>query len=505
MLFHSTDFLFLFLPATFAGYLLLAYWRLPRIAITWLSLASLVFYAWWKPPYVGLVLVSILFNYGICAMLHAARKHPAAYGRRFWLGLGVLGNLGALGYFKYANFFISTAGALIGSHFEFGRVILPLAISFFTFTQIAYLVDVANGRAPRYGFLEYAFFVTFFPHLIAGPIVRHGEIMPQVAAEAHLRVAWRNLEVGATIFVIGLFKKMVLADGSAVYATPFFDAVADGRWFFTRDAWVATIAYSFQLYFDFSGYSDMATGLARMFGFRFPINFDAPYRATNIIEFWRRWHITLSRFLRDYLYIPLGGSRGGYWLRYRNLFVTMALGGLWHGAGWTFVIWGMLHGLYLGVNHAVRTASERYLRPGLTASPLATAGGWCLTLFAVLIGWVFFRAADLPTALRVLQMLVGAGPELTQTELHPLGDAFMGPARLIWLAALLAVVLLAPTTHQYMARFEPALESASRPLRWFHAEWRPSMRHGLVLGIMLFFIFRKYFVLAPTAFLYFNF
>jgi hypothetical protein len=235
------------------------------------------------------------------------------------------------------------------------------------------------------------------------------------------------------------------------------------------------------------------------------VNFDAPYRATGIIEFWRRWHITLSRFLRDYLYIPLGGSRGGVWMRYRNLFVTMTLGGLWHGAGWTFVIWGGLHGLYLGINHGFRNLVEGRVTLPKLLSPFAAASGWAATMFAVVLGWVFFRSADLDTALRVLKMMAGAGPTIPATHEHPLGEAFLGPLRLIWLGGLTAIVLLAPTTQQYMARFEPALETASRPSRWLRTEWRPSLRHGIVLGAMLFFIIRKYFVLAPTEFLYFNF
>lgn len=504
MLFHSTDFLFLFLPVAFGVYLALTRWGRPRWALAWLSLASLFFYAWWKPPYVVLVLASIVFNHTLCTLMHRGDRATLAVRRRFLLPLGIVGNLGALAYFKYANFFVTTTNALAGTHFQFDHVILPLAISFFTFTQIAYLADVASGRAPRYHFLEYTFFVTFFPHLIAGPIVRHAEIMPQVAAEAHLAVAWRNIEVGATIFTIGLFKKMVLADGSAGYASPFFDAVHGGTWLTTSDAWVGSLAYAFQLYFDFSGYSDMATGLARLFGFKFPINFDAPYRAVNIIEFWRRWHITLSRFLRDYLYIPLGGNRGGRWVRYRNLFITMTLGGLWHGAGWTFVIWGMLHGVYLGINHAYSILmADR--RPSFVPPALSRCIAWALTMLAVVIGWVFFRSADLPTALRVLTMMAGCGPDLTFEYEHPLGLAFLSPARLIWLGSLLLVIVFAPTTQQYMARFEPALESASSPPQWLHPVWCPSLRHGLLLGAMLFLIARKYFVLAPTEFLYFNF
>ncbi|MFZ4682370.1 MAG: MBOAT family O-acyltransferase [Terrimicrobiaceae bacterium] len=499
MLFHSAEFLIGFLPVVFCGYLLLAHFHCYRSALVWLTAASLVFYAWWNPVYLWLIAGSILGNFAIGRLI---TTQPAPW--RNWCFLaGISLNLLALGYFKYANFFVANLNHFLHLNWNFEKVILPLAVSFFTFTQIAYLVDSFRGETKRYGLLEYSFFVTFFPHLIAGPIVLHKEIMPQVEREGVFRFAWSNLQVGLGIFVIGLFKKVVLADGCAEYVTPFFEVAKNGYWVSTPEAWCGVLAYTFQLYFDFSGYSDMAIGISRVFGILLPLNFDSPYRATNIIDFWRRWHISLSRFLRNYLYIPLGGNRRGIVLKYSNLFITMLIGGLWHGAGWTFVIWGGLHGLYLVINHGFKALSTMWNPGRFVPKPVGRLFGWSLTMLAVIVGWVFFRSANVETAGRIISMMTGLHD-------HPVTYVFqLTPnevtIRFFWIVALAAIALALPNTQQYFGNFQPALD-AREPLpgRWRFV-WKPNFLHGAIMGVFIFMIARRLFQLAPSDFLYFNF
>ena len=358
MLFNSPVFLFAFLPLTILGYFLVA--RIDRVghrlALGWVAIASLVFYGYWDARYVALLIGSILFNYS-CGM-SLARRAAAGKPSKTLLGFAVGGDLVLLGIFKYTDFFIGSLNALSGTHIPLLQIVLPLGISFFTFTQIAFLVDAHRGIAREYDFIGYALFVTYFPHLIAGPVLHHKEMMPQFYDASNVVARRENFEVGLTIFFIGLFKKVLLADSIAEYANPLFASPSPPTLF---DAWTGALAYTFQLYFDFSGYSDMAIGLSRLFGVRLPLNFASPYQAASVIDFWRRWHMTLSRFLRDYLYFALGGNRRGTLRRYLNLFVTMLLGGLWHGAGWTFVIWGGLHGIYLMINHGWQAFRTRHL------------------------------------------------------------------------------------------------------------------------------------------------
>ena len=362
MLFNSFAFLFAYLPIVLAGYFLLdrlaptagtsANWR--RLApAAWLAGASLFFYAWWDVRYLPLLLASICVNYGAGRLIGAS----AGAARKRVLVAALALNLGLLAYYKYANFFIDSVNAIavtagagaVSLPWHGLDIILPIGISFFTFTQIAFLVDCYRGEVREYRFIHYVLFVSYFPHLIAGPVLHHRDMMPQFAdpANAHPRAA--NFAIGLSIFTIGLAKKVLIADNLSPLAIPVFAAGAEPT---LIEAWIGVLAYTFQLYFDFSGYSDMAIGLSRLFGVKLPLNFNSPYKAANIADFWRRWHMTLSRFLRDYLYIPLGGSRRGEAMRYRNLMLTMLLGGLWHGAGWTFVIWGGLHGLYLVLQQA---------------------------------------------------------------------------------------------------------------------------------------------------------
>jgi len=403
MLFNSHEFIFLFLPFTLFGFYFSGKRFGPEIAMLWLVFASLFFYAWWNPVYVWLIISSMLFNYGVGLALNICR-FP-----KLLLAFGISANLFLLGYYKYANFFVNSINTLADTSFNLEHIFLPLAISFFTFQQIAYLVDTWQKKADEHNFLHYALFVSFFPQLIAGPIVHHGEMMRQFARKETFHWNNRNIELGLAIFSLGLFKKVVLADGIALYATPVFQAAGDGDMISVMDAWLGALSYSFQLYFDFSAYSDMAIGLGLLFGIQLPVNFMSPYKAVNIVDFWRRWHITLSRFLRDYLYIPLGGNKKGNARRYINLMITMLLGGLWHGAGWTFVFWGGLHGFYLVVNHA-----WHYLRRRLGSEPDQSGflGQWAariITFLAVVIGWVYFRAEDFSSANLILSSMFGFG------------------------------------------------------------------------------------------------
>lgn len=461
MLFNSHGFIFLFCPIVFVVYYLVAS-RNYRVALAWLVGASLFFYAWWNPPYVLLLLGSVLFNYAVGRMLDRAGAH-----RRLVTGYAIAANLALLGYFKYTNFFIETWNGLTGSSLAFPHILLPLAISFHTFQQIAYLVDAYRGDTRHYRFLDYLFFVVFFPQLIAGPIVKHDEIIPQIAGRSVYRLDWRNISLGITIFSFGLFKKVVVADYLALPADHVFAAAGTGHVGFA-EAWFGTLAYALQIYFDFSAYSDMAIGLARIAGVAFPLNFFSPYQANSTIEFWHRWHITLSRFLRDYLYIPLGGNRHGVLRRYVNLMITMLLGGLWHGASWTFVFWGGVHGALLCVNHAWRKLGWSARWDGRLAWRISSR---LLTFGAVCIAWVFFRANSLSTAIDVVASMFGAHgfrPAFHHVEDHG------RYARAVLLGVLF--VFFAPNMYVLMERFRPVLPDlrafvAMRVPGWM--QWRP--------------------------------
>ena len=464
MLFNSYEFIFLFLPVTLLVFFKLGQYN-QRLAAAWLAAASLFFYAWWNPVFVGLLLASITFNYGIgMAIVRQIDRQSEA--RKQWaLLIGVAANLVLLGYFKYFNFFVTSLNTGLGTDFAVENIILPLGISFFTFTQIAFLVDASRGLVREFNFIHYILFVTYFPHLIAGPVLHHKEMMPQFDKPQTYRLNYECLSVGLTIFSIGLFKKVMLADEMIKYVKPAFEATAHGQAVTFKEAWGAALSYSLQLYFDFSGYSDMAIGLSRMFGVKLPLNFNSPYKAVNIIDFWRRWHMTLSRFLRDYLYIPLGGNRKGPIRRHFNLLLTMLLGGLWHGAGWTFVIWGGLHGVYLIINHAWRSLRQK-LGQDLEKStwPGRLVSGF-VTFVAVVFAWVFFRAENLQAGLAMTQSMLGIN-----------GFSFQGHFRLNTIASMLFIAWVMPNTQQIMAKFDPALpiratEFGSAP-QWL--QWRPN-------------------------------
>lgn len=523
MLFNSSIFLFAFLPAVFILYYTAGALAGRRASIFVLVAASFFFYGWWNPNLLPLIVFSVLFNYA-CGLRIAATQRPHTINALFILGVAV--NLGLLGFFKYAGFFASTLNTLLALGVPVPEIILPIAISFYTFQQIAYLADVRNDQKAERSLLNYALFVTFFPQLIAGPIVHHKEVLPQYETNPARRLNLNLLAIGVTIFIIGLFKKMVIADTVALNAGPAFAAVAAGKPISLFESWIGALSYTFQIYFDFSGYSDMAIGLGLMFGIRLPINFFAPYKATSIIDFWRRWHMTLSRFLRDYLYIPIGGNRNGRGRRYRNMLITMVLGGLWHGAGWTFIVWGALHGFYLIVNHFWRWLWRSRERPA-KPSWLRTWSARLLTFLVVVLAWVFFRAENMDTALQMLRSMMGLNGLPLPLSLKPaLGDlapvlesygiAFTGtfsnnvvrnPAGAIILLGLLFVVVwvIPPTAHllrtfdenkTWLPRIVPELGASSRP-------WRPSLLWSLTLGVA--FAWCVFSLSRVSEFIYFNF
>jgi len=532
MLFNSPLFLFLFLPLTLGLFYVQALFNSFRAALATLVLCSLIFYAYWNPLYLLLLLMSIMVNYQLSHLLR--RRVANASGAKRFLWLGIMFNLALIGYFKYANFFVAATGDITGFPLFLDQVVLPLGISFFTFQQITWLVDIYRGNKQRYDLLEYTQFVTFFPQLIAGPIVHHHEMMPQFNQTNMLSHVSENLSVGLTLFIIGLFKKVVLADSIALHATPVFDAAATGVTLTLYEAWVGALAYTLQLYFDFSGYSDMAIGLARMFGIRLPINFNSPYKATSIIDFWRRWHITLSRFLRDYLYIPLGGNQRGSGRRYLNIAITMILGGLWHGAGWTFLIWGGLHGFYLIINHGWKALAARFSKPlgqadeCPTGSPLYRFAGSIvshgITLFCLIAAWVVFRAESLDAAISHLRSMFGLNGIALPTQLEGLlqgrlpesvqsvfdfgklfgNELFTPSTALLWIIALGTLAIATPNSQQILSRFQPVLqgvEPAKGLLR--KLQWSPTPLWSMAISALALYTLLH--LSRVSEFLYFQF
>lgn len=465
MLFNSYQFILAFLPIVLMIFFFLKKKSkvFNKLSILWLISSSFFFYAFWKPHLLFLLIGSIGVNYLIARRLSEWKGRKRAV-----LIAGIGFNLSLLAFFKYAGFLTENVGFFLGIDIHFGAIVLPLAISFFTFQQIAYLVDVYNGTTHEPDVFRYALFVSFFPQMIAGPIVHHKEMIPQFDQQSS-RIDFDDLATGITVFLIGLGKKALVADGIARYATPVFEAAEKGVAVTFFDAWGGILAYTFQIYFDFSGYCDMAIGLGLLFGIHLPLNFASPYRALSLIEFWRRWHMTLSRFLRQYLYYPLGGNQKGPARRYANMMIVMLLGGLWHGAGWTFIVWGGLHGLGLAVNHAWRAKrGNASLPPWL---------GWFLTFVFVSVAWVFFRADTFSGAMTVLAGLTGLNgivlPETYAQYLGPVAEIarsfgivfqemrlFLGMRQVLALLGLLTVVLFLPNTQTWTRYCPPPGDAA---------------------------------------------
>jgi alginate O-acetyltransferase complex protein AlgI len=531
MLFNSYIFIFAFLPVVLAVFLLIRsrmeiYW-----AVGWLALVSLFFFGWWRPDYLIILLGSIAINYGFGRALLSGRLSS----RRSSLVLtaGVLFNLVLLGYYKYAGFFALNVNDIFGAGWTVPSILLPIGISFFTFQQIAFLVDARRGAVANFSALDYLFFVSFFPQLIAGPIVHHAEIMPQVQKISQ-RDVYADLAIGISIFIVGLFKKVVVADAFAVYADAGYGVLDAGQSLDFASAWVTTLSYCLQIYFDFSAYSDMAIGLARMFGITLPVNFFSPYKSGNIIEFWRRWHMTLSRFLRDYLYIPLGGNRRGSVVRSVNVAVVMLLGGLWHGASWTFVIWGGVHGLLLAVNHGWKTLPISRARILQSRAARVLAVG--LTFLAVTVAWVPFRSASFDQMLTMLSILSGGSASFAENfssvkgfvyaqsvgtfggsvlntwfkarELWPTSlpaeylAQYVKPVGLVLFGGLLAVFLM-PNTSEWFARFNPALGLDNMPMKESAAFKGLNTKVALLIAAM--FVLSVLGLSRVSPFLYFQF
>jgi D-alanyl-lipoteichoic acid acyltransferase DltB (MBOAT superfamily) len=510
--------LLVFLPITVLGFWVCRRYGDVRWVILWLFACSIVFYGAWEPYYVALIIGSIAFNYA--AALRIARTRS-----KLTLGVAIACNVGVLAYYKYTNFILQTYSTLFAADFHPVAILLPLGISFVSFIQIAFLVDVYNNRTDDLGLPKYALFVSYFPHLIAGPIIHHKEVMSQFTNERLRSIAPSDVVVGISLIVIGLFKKVVMADTLSGYSALGFRLASEGAPISFFDAWGAALAFTFQIYFDFSGYSDIAIGLSRLFGIKLPINFDSPYKAASIIDFWRRWHITLSRFLRDYLYIPLGGNRGGVFRRYLNLMIVMLVGGLWHGASWLFVVWGGLHGAYLIINHAFRHVMQL---PGVIRSgaprflvPLSSL----LVFPAAIFAWVFFRASTWEGAMVMLRAMRGSNgillPERFQVVFGPFretamkllhmqtGDlvTFFSLRAILFVAVSALFVFLLPNSQELLARFKPALDriSVSDNMLYRTLTWRPNAGSAVVTALVALLVLFKIYTGTPGEFIYFQF
>lgn len=551
MLFNSYSFIFAFLPLTLFGYAMVNRLRSRKASLGWLVACSLLFYGIWNPINLAIILPSIALNYALALAIRACLAHaaPRTSLANVLVAIGVIANLCFLGYFKYKNFFLGSINDIAGTQYALTSVILPLGISFITFQKIAFLADVRSGSVRDFDLFDFLIFVFFFPQLIAGPIVHYREMMPQFAhIDSRLRAD--NLAVGLSIFAIGLFKKVVLADGIAPYVPATFAAAVNGDSISFFHAWIAALAYTFQIYFDFSGYSDMAIGLARMFGIKLPMNFNSPLKASSIIEFWSRWHITLTRFLTAYVYTPmvmsltrkrmskglpvLGRKRptiGAFiiLLAWPTVF-TMFLSGFWHGAGYTFLAWGILHGVYLAINHAWRqwrpkwdkASYERIMKPV----------GFILTFVAVVVGLVLFRASTIDSAWRILRGMFGLDGATVPAAIlnragslaHWLqsigvtGDMSSGAtfsAAIIWILVLFLIATTMPNSLEIMQRYQPALYFEPRAKQAPVDPAAPGRvsRPGIALSwntrwallIATFFIFGALGLSRPSEFLYWQF
>jgi alginate O-acetyltransferase complex protein AlgI len=498
MLFNSYIFIFIFFPLVAVIYYVLIKYGQRQLSKLWLVLCSLFFYSWWNYKYIVLLVGSILINYSFAGMIwrfrvsqtassppspfHAALnrlvsflQHRLSFGPKHILVLGILFNVSFLFFFKYADFFITNINYLSGEDFSLLRIALPLGISFFTLQQIAFLVDASRGEVDDSGILNYSLFVSFFPQLVAGPIVHHKEMMPQFLSDDSHRFSHRAFFSGLYIFSIGLFKKVVIADTFSSWSIAGFDHPVALTFF---SSWAVILSYSLQLYFDFSAYSDMAIGLGRMLNIELPVNFNSPYKALSLQDFWRRWHMTLSRWIRDYIYFPLGGSRRGDLRTYFNLIVTFTICGIWHGAGWTFVFWGLLHGLGLVLNRLWRFVG--FGLPGLIA--------WFFTFLFVSLGWVLFRAPSLHDALRLYKAALGGnGFSFSRSAF----DAVVGPFMIDFLI-LLAFVFFFSLIALF---FKNSISLSER--------FRPSLKFAVAISTM--FIFSLSYFSNTSEFLYFNF
>ncbi len=535
MLFNSYIFIFVFLPVTLVGFYLIGKRGKFRVAISWLIGASLLFYGWWNPAYVSLIIISILFNYAVGVSIIDMKKW-----RKATFILGIVGNICLLGYYQYANFFVDNFNEITSNNIVLETIILPLAISFFTFQQITYLVDIYQGKTKEYNFLHYCLFITFFPQLIAGPIVHHRQMLPQFSKRITYNVNYNNIAIGLTIFIIGLFKKVVLADGVGLNATLVFSAVESGVVLSFAESWYAAFAYSFQLYFDFSGYSDMAIGLARMFGILLPVNFYSPYKANNIADFWRRWHITLSNIIKDYMFYPINliMTRIAIVRHYRYLATFLVsivfpmisvwlIVGLWHGAGWNFVLFGLIHGVYLIVYQLWKDYRKRH---GFMLKRMKVVGvvvSRIITFIAVVFSFVMFRSDSFDVAISIYQSMVGLNgislPIFMADKLNYITD-FVGPIvvsyngmfyngivpepfyALLLLLFMLIIVWFTPNVVELFKKYNPALgiSTLSKDTSSLNQlYWKPTIYYAVISAIGLAVLITL--IQGESEFLYFQF
>ena len=536
MLFNSGIFLLYFLPIVFIAFAVISNSRLHRLSGFWLTGASLAFYGWWRPENLPLLLISIVANYAIGAVL---RRNP----NKIVLIAAIVGNVAALGYFKYAGFLVANSNELLNTKIPVPSIILPLAISFFTFQQIAYLVDANDGDVSEHGFVNYCLFITFFPHLIAGPITHHREMLSQFADPQRFRARWDFIAPGVTLFLVGLVKKVLIADPFGTYATPIFKAAAVGK-VAAVEAWGGALSYALQIYFDFSGYSDMAIGLGLMFGIALPANFNSPFKARNIIDFWARWHMTLTRFLTTYVYTPIviaqtrrRAQRGLPLPRAGRMTIgvfiplvamptmfTLLVSGVWHGAGWQFVVFGLLHGSYLVVAHGWRAWKTSRRIPLDSDNPLVNGGSVVLTFLCVVVALVFFRAADVRSALNLLAGMAGLnGVALPPAFAHLPGmraaiDHFglrlhdsplFGTWEALRIGLFLLVVWMLPNSNQWLRDYHTALGFKGQASWLDHlvpaARWRPQRLLGIGLGAVSAFAILIALSSAPSEFIYYQF
>ena len=534
MLFNSYVFIFIFLPLTlFTVFLANRYKKINTSAFI-LIIASLFFYGWWNPPYLILLLGSIIFNFFIAQVIQK---------NKLILLLGLTFNLGLIAYFKYANFFIDNINVLFNQSIYLENIILPLAISFFTFQQISYLVDAYRGNADKYSFLHYFLFVTFFPQLIAGPIVHHKEIIPQFSHKNFLKFRSNYVFIGLSLFSLGLFKKIIFADTMAIYASAAFAAAENGAILTIYEAWLGSLAYTMQLYFDFSGYSDMALGLAIMFGFKLPVNFFSPYKATNIADFWRRWHITLSRMIREYLWDPISLAMTRLAVRSRygviRFFIVTSVAptlftffwiGLWHGAGWNFIVFGMLHGSYITTYNLWSQLKQKYkYLKIITNKAIANILARFITFISVVIGWIFFRAESFSSATSILSSMFG----LNKISIPQSAISFSGISRewlinngfiieglfsngvmgnqpvnvIIYTVALIIFCYVMPNCTQIFQRHRPFISTyPDQPIpskNFSYLKWAPTYKWAIFIAFI--FSISVMNILYESEFLYFQF
>lgn len=478
MLFNSFEFIFVFLPAIFIGYYLInkLHFTLSKI---WLLVGSLFFYSWWNPIYLPLILSSMIVNFLIGSSLGTVEKKAS---RQIILTIGLIFNIVLLGYFKYYDFFVTNLNWAFSTDFNLLHLVLPLAISFFTFQQIGYLVDSYRGETKGYRFFDYALFVSFFPQLIAGPIVHHSEVMSQFKDTNNKKINFKNISLGLFVFALGLFKKVGIADTFAVWATEGY-AVSDQLTLV--GGWITSMSYTLQLYFDFSGYSDMAIGLGLLFNIKLPVNFNSPYKALSIQDFWRRWHITLSNFLTKYIYIPLGGSRKGIRRTYINILIIFLISGFWHGSGWTFVLWGLAHGIASMIYRWWST--HGFVFPKLIA--------WFITFHFINFTWILFRAPDFEVAVNVMRAMLGLNghaPLSSETMFSALpvfgAELFITNNTLLIALTILFfffIAVFAKNTDELRNRFKPTI---------YHAVF--------TTALILYAVFQ---LQKVSEFLYFNF